>query len=251
MKISVVTAVFNRVSTVEQAIKSVQSQIDAEIEHIIQDGGSTDGTAELAVGLANAATKFVSEKDTGLYDAINRGIKRASGDVIGFMHSDDFYAHNHVLSKVAAAFADQTVGGVYGDLQYVSAADPGRIVRYWRAGHYFPEKLRQGWMPPHPTLYLRREVYMRWGLYDTNMRIAADYDAMLRYLTKGCIKLHYIPEVLVKMRVGGESNRSLGHILRKSREDLMAIKRNKVGGLGTLFLKNISKIGQFMDKGPR
>lgn len=250
MKISVVTAVFNRVATVEQAIKSVQSQSYINVEHIIQDGGSTDGTAELAASLGNAATKFLTEKDMGLYDAINRGIKRASGDVIGFMHSDDFYANDHVLAKVAAAFSDRSVDGVYGDLQYVSAAEPGRTVRHWRAGRYCPEKLRQGWMPPHPTLYLRREIYENLGLYDTHLTISADYDAMLRYLTEGCIKLHYIPEVLVKMRTGGESNRSLGQILRKSREDLTAIRRNNIGGLGTLILKNISKIRQFMDKEP-
>lgn len=152
------------------------------------------------------------------YDAINRGISRASGDAIGLMHSDDFFAHDRVLERVAEALSDPAVEGVYGDLDYVSASDPARVIRDWRSGAYAPAKLRRGWMPPHPTLYLRREVFDTWGLYDTSFRIAADYDAMLRYLAKGEIRLAYIPEVLVKMRVGGESNRSLGRILRKSRE---------------------------------
>lgn len=248
MKISVVTAVYNRADTIGHAIASVQRQTHAEIEHVIQDGGSTDGTLERIKELADARTRLCSERDGGIYDAINRGIARATGDVIGLMHSDDFFAHDRVLEEVAAAFADPAVEGVYGDLQYVSATDPDRVIRHWRSGPYAPAKLRRGWMPPHPTLYLRREVFEAWGLYDTRFRIAADYDAMLRYLVKGNIRLHYIPEVLVKMRVGGESNRSLGRILRKSREDLEAIRENGVGGLGTLAMKNVSKIGQFIWK---
>lgn len=248
MKISVVTAVFNRVATLEQAVRSVQAQTHDDVEHVIQDGGSTDGTLELAARMSNANTRLVSERDQGIYDAINRGIQRATGDIIGLMHSDDFFANPHVLAKVAAAFADPAVGGVYGDLQYVSAVDPGRVVRHWRSGEYNSQKLRIGWMPPHPTLYLRRAIFERWGLYDTSMRISADYDAMLRYLVKGHLKLAYIPEVLVKMRTGGESNRSLGRILRKSREDYTAIRRNGVGGVGTLLFKNLSKISQFIDK---
>jgi glycosyltransferase involved in cell wall biosynthesis len=248
MKISVVTAVFDRVVTLEQAILSVQHQTHENVEHVIQDGGSTDGSFELAARMSNVDTRLVSERDKGLYDAINRGMRRATGDVIGLMHSDDFFANEHVLAKVASAFADPTIGGVYGDLQYVSPADTSRVVRHWRSGYYNLQKLSIGWMPPHPTLYLRREILERWGLYDTSLRISADYDAILRYLVKGGIKLYYIPEVLVKMRTGGESNRSLGHILRKSSEDFTAIRRNGVGGVGTLFFKNLSKLRQFIDK---
>jgi glycosyltransferase involved in cell wall biosynthesis len=249
LRISVVTAVYNRADTINQAVESVQSQTYPQIEHVIQDGGSTDGTLEVIKRVANDSTHLQSERDGGIYDAINRGIGRATGDVIGLMHSDDFLADALVLQRVADALADPGVDGVYGDLQYVSADDPTRVVRHWRSGDYTPSKLRLGWMPPHPTLYLRREVFDRWGLYDTSFRIAADYDAMLRYLVKGRIKLAYVPEVFVKMRVGGESNRSLERILRKSREDLIAIRRNGVGGLGTLALKNLSKIGQFIAKG--
>ena len=249
MKISVVTAVFNRAETVGESIESVQSQSYSNLEHVIQDGGSTDGTIDIIQQRSRSGTLFLSERDGGIYDAINRGIKRATGDVIGLMHSDDIFAHARVLESVANALAGSAVDGVYGDLQYVAADDPKRVIRYWRSGWYDSSLLHRGWMPPHPTLYLRREVFDRFGLYDTSFQISADYDAMLRYLVKGQIKLAYIPEVLVKMRVGGESNRSLGRILTKSREDLRALRNNGVGGLGTLAAKNISKISQFLVKG--
>lgn len=248
MQISVVTAVFNRTSTIAEAMTSVQRQSYPHVEHVIQDGGSKDGTLEKIAALSSEATRLVSERDHGIYDAINRGISRASGDIVGLMHSDDFFADDRVLEKVAAKFAYPQVDGVYGDLQYVSASDPAKVVRHWTSGTYDPSRLSRGWMPPHPTLYLRREVFERFGLYDTSFSIAADYDAMLRYLAKGQITLAYIPEVMVKMRLGGESNRSLERIIRKSGEDLRAIRKNSVGGIGTLAAKNLSKLGQFLVK---
>lgn len=248
MKISVVTAVFNRADTIVQAMQSVQSQSYPDVEHVIQDGGSTDATIERIETLANASTRILSEPDSGIYDAINRGIARATGDIVGLMHSDDFFASDEVLAKVAQAFADRSVDGVYGDLDYVAADNPSRIIRHWRSGPYDPASLRHGWMPPHPTLYLRRDVFEKHGLYDASYRISGDYDAMLRYLVKGQIALAYIPEVLVKMRVGGESNRSLGRIAQKSREDLRALKHNGVGGLLTLAAKNFRKVTQFTQK---
>jgi len=248
MKISIVTVVYNRADTIGQAIQSVQSQCYFDIEHIIQDGGSTDGTLGVIRDLGNANTCLISERDEGIYDAINRGISRSTGDIIGLMHSDDFFADDQVIERVASVMQDSKVDGVYGDLQYVAVDDPTRVIRHWRAGLFTKALLRKGWMPPHPTLYLRREVFDNWGLYDKEMRIAADYDAMLRYLNKGNVTLEYIPEVLVKMRVGGESNRSIGRIIKKSREDFTAIRRNNVGGIGTLILKNLTKIPQFIFK---
>jgi glycosyltransferase len=245
VKISIVTAVFNRRGTIADTLNSVASQSHLDIEHVIQDGGSTDGTSEVIKSHSNPKIALVSERDAGIYDAINRGIQRASGDVIGLMHSDDFFAANDVLSRVVKAMADPDIDGVYGDLDYVAADDSNRIIRRWRSGVYGPEKLGKGWMPPHPTLYLRRHVFEKHGLYDTSFGIAADYDAMLRYLVKGQIKLAYIPDVMVKMRVGGESNKSLRKIVLKSQEDYRAIRRNGVGGLGTLAFKNLSKIQQF------
>lgn len=248
MKISVVTAVYNRRDTISDAITSVRTQTYPDIQHVVQDGGSNDGTLEILARLASPAMHVKSARDGGIYDGINRGIARATGDVIGLMHSDDLFASDSILTRVAEVMADPEIDGVYGDLVYVSATDPARVIRYWKSGPYHPDRLNHGWMPPHPTLYLRREVFNRWGTYDTDFRIAADYEAMLRWLVQGQIHLAYIPEVMVRMRVGGESNRSLGRILRKSREDYRAIRRHGVGGMGTLLSKNFSKISQFIQK---
>jgi glycosyltransferase len=212
---------------------------------VVIDGASTDGTVAILQAHRDHIAVLISEKDSGIYFALNKGLAHATGDVVGLMHSDDFFADDRVLEKVAAAFADPTVDGVYADLDYVAKDVPTKIVRHWRSGAYNRKKLSLGWMPPHPTLFLRRSVIERWGRFDTSFRIAADYDAILRYLGKGSIRLAYIPDVLIKMRVGGESNRSLARILRKSQEDYRALRKNGVGGLIALLWKNASKIGQF------
>lgn len=244
--ISVITTVFNRANTIAQALASVQAQTWPHVEHIVIDGASTDGTLKVLEAQRERLAALVSEQDEGIYDALNKGLALASGEVVGIMHSDDFYADDWVLERVAQSFADPAVGGVYGDLDYVAKDDPSRIIRRWRSGTYDQARLAWGWMPPHPTLFLRRSVIEKWGGFDTRFRIAADYDAMLRYLWRGHIPLAYIPEVLVKMRVGGQSNRSLSQIVRKSREDYEALRRNGVGGLGALVWKNISKLPQFL-----
>lgn len=247
MKISIVTAVYNRVDTIGQAIGCVQSQTHRDIEHIIQDGGSTDGTLAIVEGLADERTRLVSERDKGLYDALNRGVSRATGDVVGFMHSDDFFANDDVIKKIAELFNNPDIDGVYGDLQYVAKDNTSRIIRNWKSGTYTPAKLRRGWMPPHPTLYLRRGVYERFGLYDRDFRVSADYDAMLRYLLRGQIKLAYYPEVVVKMRVGGASNGSIAQLWRKTKEDVRAANRNGLDGVYTVMLKNLRKFSQARD----
>lgn len=248
MRISIITAVYNRFDSIVQAVSGVQSQTYRNREHVVIDGASTDGTLALLQSVLDDRSILVSEPDCGIYDALNKGLERATGDVIGIMHSDDFYADEFVLSDVAEAFADPAVDGVYGDLEYVDKVDTGKVIRYWRSGEYRPELLAKGWMPPHPALFVRRRVIERWGGYDTSFRIAADYDAILRYFGQGGLSALYIPRVLVKMRVGGESNRSLSKIVLKSREDYRALKKNGVGGLGTLAWKNLSKIGQFRVK---
>ncbi|MDN2578980.1 glycosyltransferase family 2 protein [Aquibium sp. ELW1220] len=246
MKITIITAVFNREATIAQAIESVRAQTWPHVEHLVIDGASTDGTLAAIDGARREAMRLVSEPDKGIYDALNKGVALASGDVVGLMHSDDFFAHDQVLAKVAAAFEAPSVLAVYGDLDYVSAADESRVVRRWRSGSYSPARLRRGWMPPHPALFLRRQVFERHGAYDTSYRIAADYDAVLRYFSRGNLNPAYIPDVLVKMRLGGESNRSLGNLVRKSREDYRALRANGVGGLYALAWKNLGKVGQFV-----
>lgn len=248
MRISVVTAVYNRADVISDALKSVAQQSYDNVEHVIQDAASNDGTLNVIHQYSTQKLSIESRPDTGIYDGINRGICRATGAVIGLMHSDDLFASNNVLSQVAQRFETEEVDGVYGDLVYVSATDPSRVIRYWKSGPYQPNLLKKGWMPPHPTLYLRREVFERFGVYDTSLRIAADYEAMLRYLVQGGIRLSYLPEVMVRMRVGGESNQSIAKILRKSREDYVALQRHKVGGMCTLAAKNMRKIGQFFEK---
>jgi len=245
-KISIVTAVYNRVSTVEQAIRSVQSQKNISYEHIIIDGASTDGTLELLQALKNDNTVLISEPDDGLYAALNSGFRRSTGEIIGLMHSDDFYADDQVLENIQEIFRDPTVDAVYGDLDYVHKDDTRVIIRRWRSGEYSKEKLLKGWMPPHPTLFLRRCVVERFGYFNTDFKISADYDAILRYFLVGKIKVFYISRVLVKMRVGGESNKSLGKIFQKSYEDYLAMKNNGIGGVFSLILKNISKINQYL-----
>ena len=169
-----------------------------------------------------------------------------SGDIIGFLHADDVLADKSVLSSIANAFKDPAVDAVYGDLIYVREYDLNAAVRYWRPGFFTKRKLNWGWMPPHPALYLRREVYERIGQFDTCYKVASDYDYILKVFTSPNFKSIYLPKVLVRMRMGGLSNGSLPMILRKSLEDYQALRRNKVGGLGALIYKNISKLTQFL-----
>ncbi|NKI36444.1 glycosyltransferase [Wenzhouxiangella sp. XN79A] len=251
MKISVITATYNVAGTVQDCLDSVRGQGHGNVEHVVVDGASSDGTVELLEGHRDRIDRFVSEPDRGIYDALNKGVAMASGDVVGFLHADDVFSGSSVLSRVAGAFADDAVGAVYGDLQYVKSDDIGGVIRHWRSGEFVPARLRWGWMPPHPTLYVRRSWYERLGGFDLGYSIAADYQWMLRLLSQDDLRVAYIPEVLVKMRVGGASNRSLKNIVRKSREDLRAMRETGVGalgGVGALVWKNVSKVGQFVKR---
>lgn len=249
IKISVITASYNCKSTIGNTIESVLSQSYPKIDRIVIDGASTDGTIAKIEQYRSQLSAFLTEPDKGIYDALNKGIARASGDVVGFLHADDLYAHEDVLAKVACAFEDQSVCAVYGDLQYVSKEDTTQVVRHWASRPFEPQMLRQGWMPPHPTLYVRREWYERIGGFDINYCIAADYFSILQLFSQPGFKAVYIPDVLVKMRVGGASNRSLKNIIRKSREDYDALRRSDFGVLSAitaLGMKNFSKVGQFL-----
>ncbi|NDR56627.1 glycosyltransferase family 2 protein [Aliiruegeria sabulilitoris] len=248
MKITVITAVYNRVETIAQALDSVAAQSYGDVEHLVVDGASTDGTLEVVQERIHHKIRVISEPDDGIYDALNKGIAAATGDIVGLMHSDDFFAQNDVLSNVAYIFETTGADAVYGDLDYISASNPAKVIRHWKAGVYTPRKLARGWMPPHPTLFMQRDVLERLGTYDTSYRISADYEAILRWFGKGGVASFYLPEVLVKMRVGGESNRSIERILRKSCEDYRALRSNRVGGVGALAWKNFSKLTQFLNK---
>jgi len=246
LRITVVTAVYNSEATVGEAIASVAAQTYSNVEHLVVEGKSKDGSLAAIKRAGHDRMRLISEPDKGIYDALNKGVHSATGDVIGFVHSDDFLAHERVLARIAAAFEDPEVEAVFSDLDYVAHADTSRVIRHWSTGAFHPRRLKYGWMPAHPTLYLRREVYERFGDYDINFSIAADYDFILRYFSQAKGKSAYIPEVHYKMRVGGVSNRNLAKIRQKMEEDMLAIRRNRVGGFYTLAFKNLSKVGQFL-----
>ena len=245
MKISIITITYNSAATLQHALDSVLSQTYPDIEHVLVDGASKDGTRELIEKYAreHANVRWVSEKDGGIYNAINKGIRMATGDIIGFLHSDDQLNSADSIEQVADAFELSHADVVYGDLQYCKG---GRVVRRWKSNAFSPRSLKFGWMPPHPTVYVRREVYQQVGEYDEWFSIAADYDMMLRIFKTG-YKTHYIPSVLVSMETGGASNRSTRARLSKTQEDCIALRKNHVGaGFLTVACKQLRKIRQFL-----
>lgn len=245
MKISIITITYNSAKTVQRALASVQEQTYPDIEHIIVDGASTDGTKEIIEAYAkkHQNVRWKSEKDSGIYDALNKGIGMATGDVIGFLHSDDKLYSPDSIGQIAAAFLTSETDVVYGDLQYCNGQ---RVVRRWKSNDFHPRALKYGWMPPHPTVYVRSKVYQEVGLYDDGFHISADYDMILRIFTAG-YQTRYIPEVLVSMETGGASNRNAKARLSKTQEDFLVLKKNHVGaGLLTVACKQLRKIRQFL-----
>lgn len=248
MKITIITVSFNSEKTIADTIESVLAQDYKDLEYIIVDGLSKDNTINIINSYGNQITKFVSEKDKGLYDAMNKGIDLATGDVIGILNSDDFYANNQVISKVAEKF-ETGIEGVYADLIYVAADNKSKVVRTWKSGNYLPGAFLKGWMPPHPTFFVRRSVYQKFGKFTDKLRSAADYELMLRFIHKYNIRLAYLPEVTVHMRAGGTSNASLKNRIRANREDRLAWKMNGLKPSTLTFIrKPLSKLRQFFKK---
>jgi glycosyltransferase involved in cell wall biosynthesis len=246
MKITVITAAYNAESTIVDCMESILLQGYANIEHILVDGGSNDRTVDI-VREMSPDTRVVSESDEGLYHALNNGIMLATGEVIGFLHADDRFVNAGVIEKIAEIMGDDEVDGLYGDLTYVRVS--GRQLRYLKAGNFNRILVGHGWMPPHPTLFLRSHVYGRYGRFDTSYRIAADYDFMLRILKEDVLKIHYLPHTLVEMRAGGMSNKGIANIWRKSMEDMRAVKRNGAGvPVLVVMMKILRKSGQFFRK---
>jgi glycosyltransferase involved in cell wall biosynthesis len=246
MKVSIITVCYNSASTIEATIQSVISQDHPEIEYIIIDGSSTDTTLSVIEKYRDKIPKLVSEKDEGIYFAINKGISLASGEIIGILHADDFYVNNQVISKVVKIFEEKKVETLYGDLQYVERENTEKIKRNWRSGPYQDGMFYKGWMPPHPAFFVLKKCYDTYGLFNTALRSAADYEMMLRLLHKYKCSTAYLPEVLVKMRVGGKSNVSLSNRIKANREDKKAWLLNGLKpGMFTLIRKPLSKLGQF------
>ena len=249
MKVSIITATFQSVRTLRDTIDSVRRQTWPEIEHIIVDGGSTDDTLSIVREYAHL-NKVISEPDRGIYDAMNKGIGLSDGEVIGILNSDDFYADERVIADIAERFMDPDVDAVYGDLDYIDAKDSSRVTRRWKAGPYQPGGFRWGWMPPHPTFFVRRRLYVKHGGFNLEMGTCGDYELMLRMVHRHGARLSYVPRTLVKMRAGGASNASLEARLKANQNDRLAWTVNGLNPYWfTLWLKPLRKIGQFLTRG--
>lgn len=247
LKISIITIVFNNRETIADAIESVLGQTYPHIEYIVIDGASTDGTVEIIKNYGSRITRFISEKDQGLYDALNKGIRYATGDVIGLLHSDDIFYNKDVVKAVAETFEKYAPDCLYADLLYVDREKPEKVIRNWKSGNYSRGNFVYGWMPPHPTFYVKRSVYESLGAYDTSFKSAADYELMLRYLYKNGISTVYLPEYLVRMRVGGKSNITLKNRLRANQEDYRAwVINGLTPRFFTRYLKPLRKLVQFI-----
>lgn len=248
MKISIVTVSYNASKTIKDTIESVLMQEDIDVEYIIVDGGSKDGTQEIIKSFGEKISKFISEPDKGIYDGMNKGVALASGDIVGILNSDDVYADRKVLKDVLSCFSSD-IQAVYGDLVYVAEDDLNQVKRTWISKPYKEGAFKKGWMPPHPTFFVRKEVYKNYGSYSLELRSAADYEFMLRVIHKHQIKIHYLNRVLVRMRVGGASNASIKNRIKANKEDKMAWKMNGLKpGAFTTIRKPLSKVAQFLKR---
>ncbi len=250
MKVSVITVVFNAVDTIEDTIKSVIDQDHEDIEHIIIDGGSTDGTMDVVDHYRDKLAVIVSEPDNGIYDAMNKGIDFAAGAVVGILNSDDWYENNSVISRVVAAFENDIVlDAVYGDIVFVTKDKPHVPVRYWESQPYREGLFEKGWMPAHPSFFVKRDCYSRFGKFDLDLKIQSDFDLTMRFMLVNKIKTQYLPGVMVIMRMGGVTNNRISNVIKGNLEAYSACKKN---GLSVtplfMFRKVLSRIPQFFHK---
>jgi glycosyltransferase involved in cell wall biosynthesis len=218
-KLSIITVCFNSVDTIADTIDSVAEQNYPNVEHIVVDGGSTDGTREL-ISASPSVSHYLFEPDKGIYDAMNKGISLASGEIIGTLNADDFYSSQHILTDIANLFHDPGVDACYADLVYVSQTNTDNIVRYWTSRPFQSGMFRRGWMPAHPTFFCRRSLYERLGKFDLNYSIAADVELLFRFMEKSHINCIYLPKVIIKMRLGGTTNKSFKNIKKQNLEVL-------------------------------
>lgn len=248
-KISIITVAYNAEAFIEDTIRSVINQTYDNIEYIIIDGMSTDKTLVICNTYKANIDCLISEPDNGLYDAMNKGVMAATGDIVGILNADDFYNSDDVVAKVANVFKDEKIDCSYGDLVYVDPINTDKVVRKWVSGKYQENAFKKGWMPPHPTFFLRKRVYQQYGSYNLNLKSAADYELMLRMMHKHKIKPAYINDVLIRMRTGGVSNASFKNRLKANQEDRYAWRLNDLKpGIATFIRKPLSKIIQFLRK---
>jgi len=248
--ISIITVVYNNRDCIESAIKSVLCQTYKDIEYIIVDGGSTDGTLDIIRSYGTKISKLVSERDGGIYDAMNKGIKMASGDIVGILNSDDSYANDSVIESVVSVLKDKNIDACYGDLVYVDRRRTDRIVRYWKARAYQEYLFSTGWMPPHPTFFAKRWVYEKYGDFDLALSAVADHELLLRLMYSHKIRTCYIPKVLVRMRLGGITNNNVLNILKQNCAIIKTLREYKINVFPPCFFLNkfIERIKQFFSK---
>lgn len=245
MKVSIITSCFNREATIRKCIESVLSQDYSHIEYIIVDGASKDRSLSIISEYKHQIAHIITERDNGMYEAINKGIRMATGDIIGLMHSDDFFYSTDSVSRIVAKIEEERADMVYGNGVFVDFADTDKIIRNWVSGTYNKKKMRRGWLPLHPTVYIRRECFYQLGLYDESYRIAADSDFLVRYLYEGDLKVAYLNEYIVKMRMGGLST-DRKKMKQKWAEDLRLYRDHGFHPYWTLCCKILSKIPQFI-----
>lgn len=244
--VSIITASYNSALTIRDTLNSIASQDYPHIEHIIIDGLSIDGTLDIVHDFTHVR-KVISEKDKGIYDAMNKGIRESTGDIIGILNSDDFYPNPYIVSRVVGKLEQEKTSSLYGDLVYVSPNDINKRLRTWIAGEFKAKNFLFGWMPPHPTFFVRREIYEKWGTFNTSLRTAADYELMLRLLYKHRITVSYLPQIIVKMRAGGVSNSSISNRIKANKEDSEAWRLNGMKPhIFTSWLKPLRKISQYI-----
>jgi glycosyltransferase involved in cell wall biosynthesis len=248
MLVSIITVCYNRKSTIEQSVKSVLGQDYPNIEYIVIDGSSTDGTQEIIQSYSDKIARYISEPDKGMYDAINKGLSMATGDVVGLMHSDDEFYDKTVVSQIVAAFKSAlNADGLYGNGIYVSNDSEQRIVRNRIGGPYDFKKIKSGWLPLHPTVYLKKSLIEKYGFYNLDFKIASDTEFLLRYLFKHKIKMIYLNEYVVKMRMGGLST-NYKRALEVLYEDYKIYKYHQLSAIQTVFLKKLSALAQYIKK---
>jgi glycosyltransferase involved in cell wall biosynthesis len=228
MKISIITACFNSEKTIQDTIESVLSQDYPNIEFIIVDGASTDNTLKIIKKYGDRIAKVISEKDRGIYDAMNKGIQVATGDIVGILNSDDFYVNNRVISKIVSEFKTKNVDSIFADLVYITHELPHKVVRYYRSNDFRPSKFAYGWMPAHPTFFVKRNIYEKYGLFNIKYKIASDFELLARFLAKEKISYSYIPETIIKMRVGGLSTKNFKSNWIINQEILQACNENDI-----------------------
>lgn len=228
MKISIITVVWNNKNTIRDAIDSVLNQTYKNIEYIIIDGASTDGTVEIVKSYDDKITKFISEPDKGLYDAMNKGISASSGEIVGILNSDDFYKDKFVVEKIVNEFNKTQCDSVYADLIYIKPDNIEKTVRYYDSSYFSPEKFAYGWMPAHPTFFVKKNIYEKYGVFKTDYKIAADYELLVRFLSKNKVTYSYIKEPIVKMRLGGASTSGIKSNYTLNKEIIRACKENDI-----------------------